>query len=43
LQLLQIEELYYDLYNLIKRDCYDLDFLYLKKHPEFEGYEIYEG
>lgn len=27
----------------IKRDWYDLDFLYLKKHPEFEAYGIYEG
>ncbi len=27
----------------IKRDWYDLDFLYLKKHPEFEAFRIYEG
>lgn len=27
----------------IKRDWYDLDFLYLKKHPEFEAFGIYEG
>lgn len=27
----------------IKRDWYDLDFLYLKKYPEFEAFEIYEG
>lgn len=27
----------------IKRDWYDLDFLYLKKHPAFEAFRIYEG
>lgn len=27
----------------VKRDWYDLDFLYLKKHPEFEAFRIYEG
>lgn len=27
----------------IKRDWYDLDFLYLKKHPEFPAFRIYEG
>ena len=27
----------------IKRDWYDLDFLYLKKYPEFEAFRIYEG
>lgn len=27
----------------IKRDWYDLDFLYLKKYPEFEAFWIYEG
>ena len=27
----------------IKRDWYDLDFLYLKKYPEFEAFGIYEG
>ena len=26
----------------VKRDWYDLDFLYLKKHPEFEAYRIYK-
>lgn len=27
----------------VKQDWYDLDFLYLKKHPEFEAFQIYEG
>lgn len=27
----------------IKRDWYDLDFLYLKSNPEFEAFRIYEG
>lgn len=27
----------------VKRDWYDLDFLYLKKHPEFEAFRIYDG
>lgn len=27
----------------IKRDWYDLDFMYLKNNPQFEAYRIYEG
>lgn len=27
----------------VKRDWYDLDFLYLKKYPEFEAFQIYKG
>lgn len=30
-------------WKLVKRDWYDLDFLYLKKHPEFPAFRIYEG
>lgn len=32
-----------DFWKKIKRDWYDLDFLYLKKHPKFEAFWIYEG
>ena len=32
-----------DFWEKIKRDWYDLDFLYLKKYPEFEAFRIYEG
>ena len=27
----------------LKRDWYDLDFLYLKKHPDFRAFRIYEN
>lgn len=27
----------------LKRDWYDLDFLYLKKHPDFRAFQIYRG
>lgn len=27
----------------LKKDWYDLDFLYLKKHPEFKAFQIYQG
>lgn len=45
------KERYSDLYQQdatafwekIKGDWYDLDFLYLKKYPEFEAFRIYEG
>ncbi len=30
-------------WKTVKRDWYDLDFLYLKKYPEFEAFRIYEG
>ena len=30
-------------WNNIKQDWYDLDFLYLKRHPEFEAFRIYES
>ena len=27
----------------LKKDWYDLDFLYLKKHPDFRAFQIYES
>lgn len=27
----------------LKKDWYDLDFLYLKKHPDFKAFQIYEN
>lgn len=27
----------------LKKDWYDLDFLYLKKHPDFRAFQIYRG
>lgn len=35
-----------DSHNLLwtlKKDWYDLDFLYLKKHPDFRAFQIYEN
>ena len=35
-----------DLYKLVwtaKADWYDLDFLYLKQHPDFRAFSIYES
>lgn len=35
-----------DSYKLLwtfKKDWYDLDFLYLKKHPDFKAFQIYEN
>lgn len=32
-----------EFYNLIKEDWYDLDFLYLKKNPDFKAFRIYEN
>lgn len=29
--------------NMIRRDWYDKDFLYLKNHPDFEAYEIFKN
>lgn len=33
----------YKLLWTLKKDWYDLDFLYLKKHPDFRAFQIYEN
>ena len=33
----------YALLWTLKKDWYDLDFLYLKKHPDFRAFQIYEN
>lgn len=33
----------YKLLWTLKKDWYDLDFLYLKKHPDFKAFQIYEN
>lgn len=37
------EELNTFVWEKLKRDWYDLDFLYLKKHPDFRAFQIYRG
>lgn len=43
----QLEELFREnnaeFWHFVKRDWYDLDFLYLKKHPDFEAFRLYEN
>lgn len=43
----QMEELFRknnaEFWRFVKRDWYDLDFLYLKKHPDFEAFQFYEN
>ncbi|MCM1538871.1 MAG: zinc dependent phospholipase C family protein [bacterium] len=37
------EELNTFVWEKLKRDWYDLDFLYLQKHPDFRAFQIYRG
>lgn len=43
---LQMEDLFREnnaeFWHFVKRDWYDLDFMYLKKNPDFEAFQIYE-
>ena len=42
----QMEDLFREnnaeFWRLVKRDWYNLDFLYLKEHPDFRAFQIYE-
>lgn len=43
----QMEELFQksnpEFWRFVKRDWYDLDFMYLKKYPDFKAFQLYEN